>query len=73
MRKGSKMNITDAIAVLEKERADRGLGMLELLIDIRENRADYETNTKAILILASDKFCELGREFFADANDEEFV
>jgi hypothetical protein len=73
MRKGSKMNITDAIAVLEKERADRGLGMLELLIDIRENRVDYETNTKAILILASDKFCELGREFFADVDDEEFV
>jgi len=63
------MNITDAIAVLEKERSDRGLGMLELLIDIRENRSDYETNTKAILILASDKFCELGREFFADTEE----
>ena len=63
------MNITDAIAVLEKERADRGLGMLELLVDIKDNRSDYETNTKAILILASDKFCELGREFFADTEE----
>ena len=67
------MNITDAIAVLEKERAEQGVGMLELLVDIKDNRSDYETNTKAILILASDKFCELGREFFADVNDEEFV
>ena len=63
------MNITDAIAVLEKERSDRGLGMLELLIDIRENRSDYETNTKAILILASDKFCEMGHQFFADTEE----
>jgi hypothetical protein len=64
------MNITDAIAVLEKERKDRGLGMLELLVDIQDNRKDYETNTKAILILASDKFCELGRRFFADVDEE---
>ena len=63
------MNITDAIAVLEKERADRGLGMLELLVDIKDNRSNYETNTKAILILASDKFCELGREFFAEPEE----
>lgn len=67
------MNITDAIAVLEKERADRGLGMLELLVDIQDNRKDYETNTKAILILASDEFCKIGRKFFADVDDEEYV
>lgn len=64
------MNITEAIAVLDKERNERGLGMLELLMDIEENRADYETNTKAILILASDKFCEIGRKFFADVDEE---
>jgi hypothetical protein len=64
------MNITDAIAVLDKERNEQGLGMLELLVDIQENRAKYETNTKAILILASDKFCELGRRFFADVDEE---
>jgi hypothetical protein len=67
------MNITDAIAVLDKERNERGLDMLELLTDIRDNRKDYETNTKAILILASDKFCELGRKMFADVDEEEYV
>lgn len=63
------MKLSDAIAVLNKERADRNLDMLELLVDIRNNRSDYETNTKAILILASDVFCEVGREFFADVEE----
>lgn len=63
------MKLSDAIAVLNKERIDRNLDMFELLVDIRNNRSDYETNTKAILILASDVFCEVGREFFADVEE----
>lgn len=64
------MNITDAIAVLDKERNERGLGMLELLVDIDENRSKYETNTRAIVLLAADKFMEMGRAFFADVDEE---
>lgn len=60
------MNLKEAIAVLDKERTEQGLEMLELLVDIQANREKYETNTKAIVILASDVFCNVGREFFAD-------
>jgi hypothetical protein len=60
------MNIKEAIAVLDKERTEQGLEMLELLVDVQANRSKYETNTKAIVILASDVFCNVGREFFAD-------
>lgn len=63
------MNIKEAIAVLDKERTERGMNMLELLVDIRENRSFYETNTKAIVIIASDVFCNVGREFFADVEE----
>lgn len=60
------MNIKDAIAVLDKERNERGIEMLELLVDIQANRSKYETNTKAIIILAADVFCGVGEQFFAD-------
>lgn len=60
------MNLKEAIAVLDKERTEQGLEMLELLVDVQANRGKYETNTKAIVILASDVFCNVGREFFAD-------
>jgi hypothetical protein len=60
------MNLKEAIAVLDKERTEQGLEMLELLVDVQANRSKYETNTKAIVILASDVFCNVGREFFAD-------
>jgi hypothetical protein len=63
------MNIKEAIAVLDKERIERGMDMLELLVDIRENRSFYETNTKVIIIVASDVFCNVGREFFADIEE----
>lgn len=66
IRKGIKMKLNDAIAVLEKERLEQGMDMLELLIDVRDNRQKYETNTRAIVILAADTFNAVGQEFFAD-------
>lgn len=63
------MTLTEAIAVLDKERTEQGMDMLELLIDIRDNRSKYETNTRAIVILASDVFNAVGREFFADVEE----
>lgn len=63
------MNIKEAIAVLEAERNIQGMDMLELLVDIRENRTKYMTNTKAVVALASDVFCNVGREFFADVEE----
>lgn len=60
------MNLKEAIAVLDKERTEQGMDMMELLVDVQANRSKYETNTKAIVILASDVFCNVGREFFAD-------
>ena len=63
------MILSDAIVVLEKERQEQGMDMLELLIDIQSNRTKYETNTKAILILAAESFCKVGRDFFADIEE----
>lgn len=60
------MNLNDAIAVLNKEMLEQDMDMLELLIDIRDNRSKYETNTRAIVILASDVFNAVGQQFFAD-------
>lgn len=50
------MITADAIRVLEAERQKQGIGFLELLIDCNENRSKYETNTKAIILLAADQF-----------------
>jgi len=63
------MNLNEAIAVLNKEMQEQNMDMLELLIDIRENRSKYETNTRAIVILASDVFNSVGQQFFADVEE----
>ena len=60
------MTLTEAIAVLEAERRIQGVEMLELLIDIRNNPEDYMTNTKAVIIQASEVFNKVGAEFFAE-------
>ena len=60
------MTLTEAIAVLEAERRIQGVEMLELLIDIRNNPEDYMTNTKAVIIQASEVFNKVGQEFFAE-------
>ena len=60
------MTLTEAIAVLEAERRIQGVEMLELLIDIRNNPEDYMTNTKAVIIQASEVFNNVGAEFFAE-------
>ena len=60
------MTLTEAIAVLEAERNIQGVEMLELLIDIRNNPEDYMTNTKAVIIQASEVFNKVGQEFFAE-------
>ena len=61
------MNLTEAIAVLNAEKDIQGVDMLTLLTDIKMNEDDYRTNTKAILIAASNVFCDAGRAFFEKA------